>query len=238
MKYSNKIHKERQPQSFSFKRRISKFPDHQQANKFPEFIIPIFSKFIKDIFCKSDARCVYALNGTVRQAVAALATDRNAYFTYEPSSRLSGTVRRNEARWNEADDRRGRGRRRRWCVRRTRLELGFGLSERTGGWITKHPLFLRFNAIDRVLSCARFRSRDVSVRPRTKSLILHTFSAMINRIAAFSCIRRSFYLLYFIKNVHLSYFRVLFFFKYTFGNICATFDFQNYGNYTYLWNYL
>lgn len=143
--------------------------------------------------------------------MAALATDRNAYFTYEPSSRLSGTVRRNEARWNEADDRRGRGRRRRWCVRRTRLELGFGLSERTGGWITKHPLFLRFNAIDRVLSCARFRSRDVSVRPRTKSLILHTFSAMINRIAAFSCIRRSFYSLYFIKNVHLSYFRVLFF---------------------------
>lgn len=176
---------------------------------------------------------MYALNGTTRQAVAALATDRNTYFTYESGSRLSGTVRRNEARWNEADDRRGRGRRRRWCVRRTRLELGFGLSERTGGWITKHPLFLRFNAIDRVLSCARFRSRDVSVRPCTKSLILHTFSAVINRITAFSCIQQSFYLLYFIKNV-LSFF----FLKYTFENICATFDFQNYGSYSYLWDYL
>lgn len=63
------------------------------------------------------------------QAVAALAADRNTYFTYETGFRLSGTVCSTVARAAS----RTRAEVVYPCVVNTSLELGFGLSERTDG---------------------------------------------------------------------------------------------------------
>lgn len=101
------------------------------SNELTTFVHWIFSKFVHTSASVTRVACTIGAGWSA----GVLAADRNTYFSCEPSSRLS--VRRNEARSSGRGGEGGKaggggeGRRRRRCVRHTRLELGSELSERT-----------------------------------------------------------------------------------------------------------